>query len=293
MLELEKQYMFERLQASKPRPPNPLPPRHLASVSPPRSSIQSRRAPKAAVGPRNPSPAERVIPLVINTSATKARPKAKPEAPADRRRETPVKDEAAPDCQREAPAMDAPPTAVATPVDKPGSKVVSFQFPPKEIDQRSICVSPSWETHGRRKKEKMEKGERDEAAKNCEGLAKKGRLSKQPPPASSTEALKKVEGFAPDSTASRSRQKERLSSPRQEAAPRKPRSRSSSFASLIRSPFEFRRSSVDQPPEPEFIGGIKLEQERHLAHERALNEQAKADEANIHPALRDNKASNR
>lgn len=219
--------------------------------------------------------------------------------------------------------MDDAPTAVATPVEKPSPKVVAFEFPPKDMDQRSICVSPSWESHGRRKKEKkmMEKKEREErkekereerkekekeeAARNAETRGKKrpGRLSKQPPPASSTDALNKIERTAPAASAAgaRGRQKERPTSlvdsaspvKAEAATPRKSRSRSGSFASLIRAPFERRRSSIDHTAEPGFVGGIKLELERHLAHERALNEQAKADEANIHPALRDDEPNHR
>ncbi|POR37834.1 Uncharacterized protein TPAR_01979 [Tolypocladium paradoxum] len=310
MLELERQYMLERLQASKPQQqPSSSTSSPPERESPPRSSIQARRAefrPPTTPEARSEdaSPARRPAPLVINTAA------------ASPRSETAVKR------QRDAPVVDDVPTAVATPVEKPSPKVVAFEFPPKEMDQRSICVSPSWESHGRRKKEKKmmekkereerkekEKGERkdkdkEEAARNAESRGRKrpARLSKQPPPASSTDALHKVERTAPaESTAgARGRQKERptshagLTSPMEDdaAAPRKPRSRSGSFASLIRSPFGGRRS-VDPSAEPEFVGGIKLELERHLAHERALNEQAKADEANIHPALRTDKPNRR
>ncbi|PNY29043.1 Uncharacterized protein TCAP_01037, partial [Tolypocladium capitatum] len=298
MLELERQYMLERLQASKPQQPSSAssPPKH---GSPPRSGIQARR-----VGSRPPttpearredaSPARRPAPLVIGAVAATPGPGTAVQRPP------------------EALVMDDAPTAVATPVDKPSLKVVAFEFPPKEMDQRSICVSPSWESHGRRKKEKklMEKKEREErrekereeAARNAESRARRrpGRLSKPPPPASSTDALHKVERTAPAESAAgvRGRQKERPASatgPREgeAAAPPKSRSRSGSFASLIRSPFDRHRSSFDHAAEPEFIGGIKLELEKHLAHERALNEQAKADEANIHPALRTDKPRHR
>ncbi|KND87320.1 hypothetical protein TOPH_08053 [Tolypocladium ophioglossoides CBS 100239] len=307
MLELERQYMLERLQASKPPQASndaSSPPKR---ESPPRSSIQARRAEfrpptTPEVRREDASPAKRPAPLVINTVVVRPRS----ETAVERRRETLV--------------MDDVPTAVATPIDKPSPKVVAFEFPPKEMEQRSICVSPSWESHGRRKKEKkmMEKKGREERkekereerkekekedARNAESRARKrpGRLSKQPPPASSADVLNKVERTAPAEAAAgaRGRQKERpasaigLMSPMKDevAAPRKPRSRSGSFASLIRLPFERHRSSVDHAAEPEFIGGIKLELEKHLAHEKALNEQAKADEANIHPALRNDKPS--
>lgn len=165
--------------------------------------------------------------------------------------------------------------------------------PSKDADEQSICVSPSWEAHGRRRKEKkMEKREKEEAAKTAQAK-RKSRLSKQPPPASSTDALRNAGSTVPDP---RGRSQDRpanagVKSPDKEAAPRKSRSRSGSFASLIRSPLGFRRQSVDLAAEPEFIGGIKLELERHLANDRTLDQQASGDDACLHPALRPDASS--
>lgn len=158
---------------------------------------------------------------------------------------------------------------------------------PKDPDQHFICVSPSWEAHGRRRKEKM----KEEAART----GRKSRLSKQPLPDSSVDALKRAEGADPDA---RVRLQDRPAGAATKgsdkgAAPRKPRSRSNSFVSLIRSSLAFRRPSADPAPETEFVGGIKLERERHLANDRALDQQAKPNEASVHPALRDDAKSSR
>ncbi|PHH88902.1 hypothetical protein CDD83_6897 [Cordyceps sp. RAO-2017] len=292
MLELERAYMIERLQANNP--PRPRHPGHPSlkpsallsrdSRSPESPSIQHRRAEM-----RSPPPARdgrgSVSPLVINTTTSTAAPGTPSQRPG------------------ESPATDDAPTAVATPVEKISPSVVTRSLSAKETDQRSICVSPSWEAHGRRRKEKkMEKKEKEEAARNAQqARGRKGRLSKQPPPASSTEALKKAEVAAPDWNLSRGRTHDRSTSDAaptstpagKDATPRKPRSRSSSFVSLIRAPLGFRRSSVEQAPESEFIGGMKLELERQLANERALDQQAKADEAVVQPAPRYDRTNTR
>ncbi|UNI23095.1 hypothetical protein JDV02_008934 [Purpureocillium takamizusanense] len=300
MLELEKQYMLERLQTSKP----PLDPQSPAShVSPVRSSIQARRA--EVRPPPTSEPRRGPRPLVINTAAPKKT------VPAPRE-----------------PVVDDAPAAVASPVDKPGPKVVAFAFPPKEMakdtskdmDRRSICVSPSWESQSRRREEKkmMEKKKREEKDREKEeaktARTRRGRLSKLPPlghrepkppapsqtapreplsvPSSkSTPTLPSLIPVSKPQEPDRGRKEHRNSffGKDEQQQPRKTRSRSSSFASLFRSPFERRRSSVDHSSEPEFIGGIKLELERHLDGERAAMAQAGADEGEIHPALRDNK----
>lgn len=71
-------------------------------------------------------------------------------------------------------------------------------------------------------------------------------------------------------------------------APHTPRSRSGSFSSLFKAPFEFRRPSVDNDRERStgFIGGIKLEQHRNEAYQRALDEAILGPGGEIHPAFR-------
>lgn len=176
----------------------------------------------------------------------------------------------------------------ATPSDK-YPKVVSFEFPPKEVDP-APCHSPSWEAYERRKTEKKaEKQEREDSRNR-----RTKRLVK-PPPTSSPYSLQQA--AASELDASRGRRRERsdssttLNSPNKPA--RKARSRSGSFVSLLRAPFEFRRSSVDHGADSGFIGGIKLEIQRHASAQQVLDNQTSEDESNIHPALRKGKPNQR
>ncbi|KAL6859847.1 hypothetical protein ACO1O0_003871 [Amphichorda felina] len=186
-------------------------------------------------------------------------------------------------------------------------------------DRQSMCQSPSWEAYGRRKKEKKEKEQADKAK------GKKRRLSKAPPPTSLTSSIptstlhsqpplsgkaanqppQSRKGLAQlhndacmsDTALSRPRQpKERPASalglPNTNVSlsdniptPHTPRGRSSSFTSLFKAPFEHRRSSFDHGSDG-FIGGIKLEQHRLAAHQRALDEYAIGPDSEIHPAFR-------
>ncbi|KAG5922961.1 hypothetical protein E4U53_003616, partial [Claviceps sorghi] len=179
-----------------------------------------------------------------------------------------------------------PDSATATPRDK-YTKVVAFEFPAKEVAR---CHSPSWEAYERRKMEKkMEKKERGGARKD--GTK---RLSKKPPPSSSPKALQQA--LASEADVARGRGRERAehaaaaSGPGLETKPgRKARSRSGSFVSMLRAPFEFRRSaSTDQVNDSGFIGGIKLELQRHAHQQQILDSNAVEDESNVHPALRKN-----
>lgn len=209
------------------------------------------------------------------------------------------------------------PPSVPTPSDKPSPKVVAFQFPPEFEDRKSLCQSPSWEAYDRRKKEKrdekkeekrkeeerrreekrreeerkkkeQEEEEKKKAQQNAakkQQPAKPRRLSKPPPASAQT-----MDQINPASTARQPRsQKPRPNSAlglvlpgSDEGTDRSTRKRSGSFTSLIRAPFEHRRASFDQSSAGGFIGGIKLEQERFDAEQRA-------NEANIHPALRKSK----
>lgn len=70
--------------------------------------------------------------------------------------------------------------------------------------------------------------------------------------------------------------------------PHTPRGRSGSFSSLFKAPFEFRRPSIDNDKERQtgFIGGIKLEQHRNDAYQRALDETILGPGGEVHPAFR-------
>ncbi|KJZ73716.1 hypothetical protein HIM_06834 [Hirsutella minnesotensis 3608] len=285
MLELERAYMIERLQAKGPQPQ---PPPHSSTAKPatrPRratetSDTQTRRSMIRLQNPSHrretSSPAHRAPVLVIDTSPSAMGPRTASSIP-----------------QRDSRAAEPASSTASSAVSKTVPRVITSPTSPQlEPDQKSICVSPSWEAQSRRRKEKkLEKKEKEEAAKMAQAKGRKSRLSKQPPPPSSADALKRVDNNGTD----RGRGQDRSStagvkSPEQEAPPRKPRSRSSSFASLIRSPLGgFRRASQDQSSESEFIGGIKLEFERHLANEKTLDQQAKGDETAAHPALRTEK----
>ncbi|KAG5995812.1 hypothetical protein E4U43_002961 [Claviceps pusilla] len=190
------------------------------------------------------------------------------------------------DSRRASSPGEPPSSATETPREK-YTKVVAFEFPAKEVAR---CHSPSWEAYERRKIEKkMEKKERGEAKKD--GTK---RLSKKPPPSSSPKALQHA--LASEADVARGRVRERAeniatvsgsgSGPERKPG-RKARSRSGSFVSMLRAPFEFRRSaSTDQVNDPEFIGGIKLELERFAHQQQNLDSNAVEDESNIHPALR-------
>ncbi|KAF4592141.1 hypothetical protein GQ602_002440 [Ophiocordyceps camponoti-floridani] len=279
MLEMERAYMIERLQAKKS--PEGSIPNDLQPCSPLSQAENIIRRASTVDGDLKPPKSS----LSVNTRLPI------PRLPG----ESLGFDEAT--------TAVGTPAAETTPIDKAASPqgAVTRQPSIKEAaDDRSICVSPSWESHGRRRKEKkmMEKKEKEEAAVRAAAAAaaksaRKGRLSKQPPPASSAEALRKAEGV-PDPNLARGRDKDRSKSAAagSTGSQRKPRSRSSSFASLIRSPLNFRRTSVDKAPvEPEFVGGIKLELERHIASDKQLEQHQLRDESVVHPALRQSRAS--
>lgn len=178
--------------------------------------------------------------------------------------------------------QNRPHSATATPNEK-YKKVVAFEFPPREV---AHCQSPSWEAYERRKNEKkMEKKEREESKRD--GIK---RLSKKPPPPSSPRSLQQA---LAEADAGRGRGRERAESTaavgglnKENKPARKARSRSGSFVSMLRAPFEFRRSYADQGNDSGFIGGIKLELQRQTAQQQNLDSHAVGDESDIHPALR-------
>ncbi|KAL7939772.1 hypothetical protein V8C35DRAFT_15795 [Trichoderma chlorosporum] len=154
-----------------------------------------------------------------------------------------------------------------------------------------------------RKKEQQKKDQQDKTSKIEKeettlrsALIKKKRLSKQPP-TSSPHALEQANRSSAAAQAS-ARDKQRPASALEFAkddVPVRPHHRrSGSFTSLIKSPFESRRASADtaRPSETGFIGGIKLEIQRHAANQKTPEGPENMDESQIHPALRTNNAHN-
>ncbi|TFB07366.1 Reticulocyte-binding protein [Trichoderma ghanense] len=154
MLELERRYMLERLQASASQA-NALSANSCSLTAvvskPPLSSanrpavqhahrIEATPLKDAAMGAtvsktRETRPDTHIIPLTINVSSPMLKLDIAPES-----------DKGA---QRGAVVVHQPPA-----VDKPVLKAVSFDVPLSidEEERRSICQSPSWEAYGRRKK---------------------------------------------------------------------------------------------------------------------------------------------
>ncbi|KAH6609461.1 hypothetical protein Trco_002807 [Trichoderma cornu-damae] len=353
MLELERRYMLERLQASQP---NALLANStsIAAVVPrlPHSSssrpaVQSRRtepsfqqdARKGAGVAREKMPVAQIVPLTINVGSTKL--------------QLDFASDSDHDAQQGAVAA---PESHSSPVDKPVLKAVSFDVPQSgdEDDRKSICQSPSWEAYGRRKKEEkkdhkkeqkreqqkkkeeerrvqerkdqlkreqlkkeqlkkeqlkkeqLEKEQQLRAAKRereesvlRNALIKKKRLSKQPPPTSSPYAMEQANRMVSAAALASSIDEQRPSSALELATPIKDdahhhHARSGSFTTLIKAPFESRRASIDtvRPGETGFIGGIKLEIQRHAANQKTAEGPENMDESKIHPALRTNNAHN-
>ncbi|KGQ06250.1 hypothetical protein BBAD15_g8442 [Beauveria bassiana D1-5] len=181
-----------------------------------------------------------------------------------------------------------------TPPSVPYSSTVQASPNPVSGTDSSVCQSPSWEAYDKRKQEKKEERRaRDEA----KATRKPRRLSK-PPPDPSPCALAQAKPNQSEPLIAGNGRKPRPSSmsisdnPSKEATfYKQPRSRAGSFSTLIRSTFDFRRSSIDQSQERPFIGGIKLEYEQHLASERDPNLQSAIDLPDVHPALRTSNTS--
>ncbi|OTA06779.1 hypothetical protein A9Z42_0075550 [Trichoderma parareesei] len=163
MLELERRYMLERLQASASQA-NALSANSgslTAVVSKPplssanRPAVQTHRLEPsplkdAAVGAtgskaRETRPDTHIVPLTINISSPM------------------LKLDTAPDsnngAQRGAVVVHQSPA-----VDKPALKAVSFDVPLSidEEERRSICQSPSWEAYGRRKKSEKKESKKEQ-----------------------------------------------------------------------------------------------------------------------------------
>ncbi|OAA62305.1 hypothetical protein ISF_05314 [Cordyceps fumosorosea ARSEF 2679] len=176
----------------------------------------------------------------------------------------------------------------AIPPSIPYSSTVEASPAPKSGNDSSVCQSPSWEAYDRRKQEKKdERRVKDEA----KATRKPRRLSKAPP-VSPANASNQAGSNQSQSAIMDNSRKSRSASmvfsdnpPKEPPFYKQPRSRAGSFSSLIKSTFDFRRSSIDQSQERPFIGGIKLEYEQHLANERSM-EPSTIEPIDVHPALR-------
>ncbi|KAM0455381.1 hypothetical protein ACHAPV_000681 [Trichoderma viride] len=171
----------------------------------------------------------------------------------------------------------------------------------KKEQQRKEQLKKEQQKKEQQKKDQQQKSSKREKEESIlkNALIKKKRLSKQPPP-SSPHALDQANRMT-SAVAAASRDKQRPSSalefttPSRDDTPNRPHhGRSGSFTSLIRAPFESRRASLEtsRPSETGFIGGIKLEIQRHAAHQKTVEGPENMDESKIHPALRTNNAHN-
>ncbi|KAL7926278.1 hypothetical protein ACQKWADRAFT_282281 [Trichoderma austrokoningii] len=171
----------------------------------------------------------------------------------------------------------------------------------KEQRKKELLKKEQLEKEQRKKEQqqKSSKREKEESVlKNA--LIKKKRLIKQPPP-SSPYALDQANRMTSAAALAVSRDRQRPSSALEFTTPsgddtpnRAHHGRSGSLTSIIRAPFESRRASLEtsRPSEPGFIGGIKLEIQRHAASQKAVEGPENMDESAIHPALRTNNAHN-
>ncbi|KAH0492387.1 hypothetical protein TgHK011_007345 [Trichoderma gracile] len=164
MLELERRYMLERLQASASQA-NALSANSgslTAVVSKPPLSLANRPAVQAhrlepsplkdaAMGAtvskaRETRPGSHLVPLTINVSSPMLELDTAPDSDNGAQRGAVVLHQSAPV------------------VDKPVLKAVSFDVPLSidEEERRSICQSPSWEAYGRRKKSEKKESKKEQ-----------------------------------------------------------------------------------------------------------------------------------
>lgn len=171
-------------------------------------------------------------------------------------------------------------------------------------DRNSICQSPSWEAYARRKKEKKQGKEQIDKETKPNSKTKPPRPSKLSHSHSASEPTLPLQQPAqtrtvkfeerPEDT-NKARRASTIGIPAKQTLPSpaaldaKPpqtrRIRSNSLSSIFRSPFESHRPSLDSNSGG-FIGGIKLEHQRLVAYQRALNEEAIGASGDIHPAFR-------
>ncbi|KAM3520879.1 hypothetical protein NHJ13051_006582 [Beauveria bassiana] len=289
MLDLEKQYMSQRLRTGSNQSKNPgVTFNSLPSSSGQRPATKGRQIETQTVQERRQSEQrQRSFPLQthapkpqlvidVNTASSK------PSASAIRQPAINMK------------IRRSSKNIADTPPSVPYSSTVQASPNPVSGTDSSVCQSPSWEAYDKRKQEKKEERRaRDEA----KATRKPRRLSK-PPPDPSPCALAQAKPNQSEPVIAGNGRKPRPSSmifsdnPSKEATfYKQPRSRAGSFSTLIRSTFDFRRSSIDQSQERPFIGGIKLEYEQHLASERDPNLQSAIDLPDVHPALRTSNTS--
>ncbi|KAM3510847.1 hypothetical protein MY11210_005509 [Beauveria gryllotalpidicola] len=289
MLDLEKQYMNQRLRIGSNQSKTPgFTFDSLSSSSGQRPATRGRQTETQTVQERRQSEQrQRSFPLQthapkpqlvidVNTASSK------PSASAIRQPATNMK------------IRRSSKNITDTPPSVPYSSTVEASPNPVSGTDSSVCQSPSWEAYDKRKQEKKdERRARDEA----KATRKPRRLSK-PPPDSSPCAFGQAKPNQSEPVIAGNGRKPRPSSmlfsdnsSKEATFYKQPRSRAGSFSSLIKSTFDFRRSSIDQSQERPFIGGIKLEYEQHLANEKSMNPQSAIDPPDVHPALRTSNTS--
>ncbi|OAA80931.1 hypothetical protein LEL_00476 [Akanthomyces lecanii RCEF 1005] len=289
MLDLEKQYMNERLRLGSNRFDYPGATfNSLAASSGQRPASRGRRTePQTVQDRRRSEQRQRSFPLqtqppkpqlVIDVNTALAQPS----APAIR------------DPAHNMKIRRSSKNIAASPPSIPYSSTVEAFPTPVSTTDSSVCQSPSWEAYDRRKQEKREEKRAKDDAK---ATRKPRRLSKVPPTSSPYGVSQANSNQSEPAILGNGRKPRPASmvisdSPSMEAPfYKQPRSRAGSFSSLIKSTFDFRRSSIDQSQERPFIGGIKLEYEQHLANERTMNQQSAVDVTDVHPALRTSKTA--
>lgn len=156
--------------------------------------------------------------------------------------------------------------------------------------RRSVCQSPTWEAYETRKKDKeATKPRKRRLSKNRPANASSSRPSSSAGPSSNHISPGKEENCASSRDPRSSSQAQSDSNHNASGSHRRSRSRSGSLSSLFRTPFEVRRSSIDIPSNDQgFVGGIKLEQQRLAAHQKALDESLFLQDGEVHPAFRKN-----
>lgn len=183
--------------------------------------------------------------------------------------------------------------------DKGHQKTVAFAFPPQVEEQRSVCVSPTWDAYHHRKHDKRDRKEeqREEMREERRGREQtkekpRGRrLSKPPPPSHSlARSITEPAGSPKDKRSSSVlgiaiSRRDTSETARREPVEKPKRGRSGSLTSAIRGSFEIRRGSYDQTSASGFLGGVKLEHKKQDFTQQVIDDQMN-NESKVHPALR-------
>ncbi|KAH6884543.1 hypothetical protein B0T10DRAFT_131880 [Thelonectria olida] len=184
--------------------------------------------------------------------------------------------------------------------DRGTQKTVAFAFPPDFEEQRSVCVSPTWEAYGQRKQDKRDRKEerREERREESRGRERtvekkpRGRRLSKPPPPNHNLIRSNTEPVSPPKDKRSSSvmgipisRRDTADTSRNEPAEKPRRGRSGSITSAIRGSFEIRRGSYDQTSASGFLGGVKLEHKKQDFTQQVIEDQSK-NTSKVHPALR-------